>query len=117
MRDGPAMRLIQLLLGRRLANTEETEVKIGPFEAVPDMGLDGLSSSAYGPEAALTVLAPLGLLAPAYAAPILGVILVILGLLYLSYRQTLKAYPNNGGAYIVAKANLGVGFSLSRPPP
>jgi amino acid transporter len=109
---GRDMRLIPLLLGRRLANTEETQVKIGPVEAIPDMGLDGLSSSAYGPEAALTVLAPLGLLAPAYAVPVLGVILVILGLLYLSYRQTIKAYPNNGGAYIVAKANLGAEFSL-----
>ncbi|MFT2675288.1 amino acid permease, partial [Escherichia coli] len=87
----------ELLLGRRLANAEETEVKIGPLEAIPDMGLDGLSSSAYGPEAALAVLAPLGLLAPAIAAPILGVILLILGLLYLSYRQTVKAYPTNGG--------------------
>lgn len=108
----PAMRLIQLLLGRRLANTEEAEVKIGPIEAIPDMGLDGLSSSAYGPEAALAVLTPLGLLAPAYAVPILGVILVILGLLYLSYRQTIRAYPTNGGAYTVAKANLGAELSL-----
>ena len=108
----PTMSLIQLLLGRRLANTEETEVKIGPLEAIPDMGLDGLSSSAYGPEAALAVLAPLGLLAPAYAVPTMGVILVILALLYLSYRQTIKAYPTNGGAYTVAKANLGAEFSL-----
>lgn len=107
------MRLTELLLGRRLANAEETEVKIGPLEAIPDMGLDGLSSSAYGPEAALAVLAPLGLLAPAIAAPILGVILLILGLLYLSYRQTVKAYPTNGGAYTVAKENLGPGFSLA----
>jgi amino acid transporter len=107
------MRLSELLLGRRLANTEEAEAKIGPLEAIPDMGLDGLSSSAYGPEAALSVLAPLGLLAPAWAAPILGVILVILGLLYLSYRQTVKAYPTNGGAYTVAKANLGAEMSLT----
>jgi amino acid transporter len=107
------MRLKELLLGRRLANAEETEVRIGPLEAIPDMGLDGLSSSAYGPEAALSVLAPLGILAPLYAGPILGVILVILGLLYLSYRQTVKAYPTNGGAYTVAKANLGAGWSLA----
>jgi amino acid transporter len=106
------MRLTDLLLGRRLANTEEAEVKIGPLEAIPDMGLDGLSSSAYGPEAAMSVLASLGILAPAFTAPILGVILVILGLLYLSYRQTVKAYPTNGGAYTVAKANLGAGWSL-----
>jgi amino acid transporter len=107
------MRLMRLLLGRRLANTEETEVKIGPLEGVPEMGLDGLSSSAYGPEAALSVLAPLGLLAPEFAAPILAVILVLLTLLYLSYRQTIKAYPNNGGAYVVAKSNLGVQLSLA----
>jgi hypothetical protein len=49
-----------ILLGRRLANREYSERKIGAFEGVPAMGLDGLGSSAYRPEAALKVLIPLG---------------------------------------------------------
>ena len=47
-------------MGRRLANREYGERKINAFEGVPAMGLDGLGSSAYGPEAALTILIPLG---------------------------------------------------------
>jgi hypothetical protein len=50
----------RLVLGRRLANREASEQKIGAFEGVAAMGLDGLGSSAYGPEAALTILIPLG---------------------------------------------------------
>ena len=52
--------LRKFLLGRRLANRESEERKIGAFEGMPAMGLDGLGSSAYGPEAALTVLVVLG---------------------------------------------------------
>ena len=52
--------LLNFILGRRLANQEHAERKITAFEGVPAMGLDGLGSSAYGPEAALTVLIPLG---------------------------------------------------------
>jgi hypothetical protein len=47
--------IADLVLGRRLANREYNERKIGAFEGVPAMGLDGLGSSAYGPEAALTI--------------------------------------------------------------
>jgi threonine/homoserine/homoserine lactone efflux protein len=54
------MNALRLLLGRRLANREYGERKIGAFEGVPAMGLDGLGSSAYGPEAALTIMIPLG---------------------------------------------------------
>ncbi|TGT17288.1 hypothetical protein EN817_32055, partial [Mesorhizobium sp. M3A.F.Ca.ET.174.01.1.1] len=54
------MSIFGWILGRRLANQEQSQRKIGVFEGVPAMGLDGLGSSAYGPEAALTVLIPLG---------------------------------------------------------
>ncbi|MBV9064504.1 MAG: APC family permease, partial [Methylobacteriaceae bacterium] len=54
------MNVRKLVLGRRLANREFSEQKIGAFEGVAVMGLDGLGSSAYGPEAALTILIPLG---------------------------------------------------------
>ena len=106
------MNVIRLLLGRRLANREQETRKIGWFEAVPAMGLDGLGSSSYGPEAALTMLAPIGLAAPGYITPLMALIVALLAALYLSYRQTIIAYPTNGGAYAVAKDNLGRNASL-----
>jgi len=106
------MSLRRLLLGRRLANREQAERKIGAFEAVPAMGLDGLGSAAYGPEAALTILLPLGAAGLAVFGPIIGAIVALLLILFASYWQTIKAYPSNGGAYIVSKDNLGTGASL-----
>ena len=106
------MSLRRLLLGRRLANREQSERKIGAFEGVPAMGLDGLGSAAYGPEAALTILAPLGAAGLAALRPIIGVIVALLAILFASYWQTIKAYPNNGGAYVVSKDNLGARASL-----
>ncbi|MBB2791922.1 UNVERIFIED_ORG: amino acid transporter [Rhizobium pisi] len=101
------MNLSTLLFGRRLANREHEDKKIGWIAAVPAMGLDGLGSSSYGPEAALTVLIPLGALGLGYIGPVIGCIVGLLAILYFSYRQTLAAYPTNGGAYVVAKENLG----------
>src|SRR3954470_21887275 len=102
------MTVVNLLLGRPLASDEQEDVKVGVAAGVPAMGLDGLTSSAYGPEAALTILAPLGVLGLNYIGPITLVILALLGILYVSYRQTIAAYPVNGGSYTVAKENLGV---------
>ena len=59
---------LELVLGRRLANRESKARKIGAFEGLPAMGLDGLGSSAYGPEAALTILMPLGARARLHSA-------------------------------------------------
>ncbi len=101
------MSTLNLLIGRPLASDEKEEVKIGSFAGVPAMGLDGLTSSAYGPEAALTILAPLGAAGLAYIQPITLVILLLLAMLYFSYRQTIAAYPVNGGSYTVARENLG----------
>jgi amino acid transporter len=106
------MSLVRLLLGRPLANKEYAERKIGTFEGIPAMGLDGLGSAAYGPEAALAVLIPLGAASLAYILPVMVPIIVLLGILYVSYRQTIRAYPTNGGAYTVSKDNLGVNTSL-----
>ncbi len=50
------MTLLKLLIGRRLANREAEGDKMGAFAGIPAMGLDGLGSAAYGPEAALTIL-------------------------------------------------------------
>jgi hypothetical protein len=76
------------------------------------MGLDGLGSSAYGPEAALTVLIPLGAASLAYIGWVMAPIVALLAILFASYWQTIRAYPNNGGAYIVSKENLGTNASL-----
>ncbi|RWL50305.1 MAG: APC family permease [Mesorhizobium sp.] len=106
------MSILGWILGRRLANQEQSQRKIGVFEGVPAMGLDGLGSSAYGPEAALTILIPLGAAGLGYIGPIMGAIVGLLAVLYLSYRRTIAAYPSNGGAYIVSRENLGRNASL-----
>ena len=104
--------LSRLVLGRFIATEAGEERKIGAFEGVPAMGLDGLGSSAYGPEAALTILMPLGAAGLSAVQPIMLLLVALLAILYVSYRQTVLAYPSNGGAYTVAKANLGTGASL-----
>ena len=100
------------LFGKALRSSQAEEERIGVWAGVPILGLDGLSSSAYGPEAALTLLVPLGAAGLAYIGPITLVILGLLLLLYLSYRQTIAAYPMGGGSYTVAKENLGTRVGL-----
>jgi amino acid transporter len=106
------MSFLDNLLGRALATSEQEDQKIGVREGVPTLGLDGLSSAAYGPEAALAILLPLGTVGVAYLIPVTGTILALLAVLYFSYRQTISAYPNGGGSYIVAKENLGTNAGL-----
>lgn len=106
------MSIVDFCFGRRLASDEQSVQKIGVLSGLPALGLDGLSSSAYGPEAALTILLPLGAVGLNYILPITGVILALLAMLYVSYRQTIAAYPVNGGSYTVAKENLGTWASL-----
>lgn len=106
------MAFIEFVLGRRLSNREQGTRKIGWFEAVPAMGLDGLGSASYGPEAALTILMPLGAASLAWVGWVMAPIVVLLAILYVSYRQTVVAYPSNGGAYTVSRENLGRNASL-----
>jgi len=106
------MSLIDSILGRRLASNEAGEQRIGAAAGVPTFGLDALSSAAYGPEAALTVLLPLGAAGLTFILPITVAIVVLLGIVYVSYRQTIAAYPNGGGSYTVARENLGTHASL-----
>jgi amino acid transporter len=101
-----------VLFGRRLASGEEERHRVGEIAAIPMLGLDALGSAAYGPEAALTVLLPLGALGLTYMLPIGALIALLLGIVYLSYRQTIAAYPNGGGSYSVARSNLGTSFGL-----
>jgi amino acid transporter len=95
-----------------LANREIRETEIGVLEGVPAMGLDALGSASYGPEAALAILAPAGAAALAWLTPVMAAIICFLAILYVSYRQTMRAYPGNGGAYIVVKMNLGAPASV-----
>lgn len=101
------MSLLDIVLGRPLSSSEERAEQIGPIKGIPIFGLDALGSAAYGPEAALTILIPLGVAGLSYILPLSATILVLLLLVYLSYRQTIAAYPTGGGSYIVARHNLG----------
>jgi amino acid transporter len=98
---------IDTLLGRPLASEDEDTQSIGAFAGIPTFGLDALSSAAYGPEAALTVMLPLGAAGAGYILPITGAICTLLVILYFSYRQTIAAYPAGGSSYTVARENLG----------
>ena len=106
------MDLLQLLIGPRLANRQGAARKITTIEGVPAIGLDALASSAYGPEAALTIVLPLGAVGLSELGPITAAILVVLAILARSYWQTIEAYPANGGAYTVARENLGADAGL-----
>src|SRR6266446_3422845 len=102
------MSLIDLLVGRPLKLSEERGEKLGPAAGIAVFGLDALSSAAYGPEAALTLLIPLGAAGIAYIIPISASIIILLLIVYFSYCQTIEAYPTGGGSYTVARQNLGV---------
>jgi amino acid transporter len=106
------MALFDWLFGRPLATAEEEGEKVGAGAGVPMLGLDALSSAAYGPEAALAILIAVGAAGIAYANPITWLIVALLALVYFSYRQTIAAYPSGGGSYTVAKENLGVRCGL-----
>ena len=106
------MNLLDLLVGKPLKTSEERAEQIGPAAGVPIFGLDALSSAAYGPEAALSLLIPLGILGVRYMIPISSAIIALLIIVYFSYRQTIAAYPTGGGSYTVARFNLGSFWGL-----
>ena len=96
------------LFGKPLASGDERAEHIGVSAGIPIFGLDALTSAAYGPEQALYLLIPLGMLGPNhYLLPLISLILVLLVIVFFSYRQTIAAYPNGGGSYTVASENLG----------
>jgi amino acid transporter len=101
------MSFINVLFGKPLATSDERAERIGASAGIPIFGLDALSSAAYGPEAALTLLIPLGAAGIAYIWPISVSIIILLAIVYFSYLQTIAAYPSGGGSYTVARENLG----------
>ena len=75
---------------------------------------DNLSSVAYATEAILFTLLAAGTGAFGLTVPISALIVAVLGIIVVSYRQTIRAYPNGGGSYVVARENLGTGRRLGR---
>lgn len=101
------MPLTDLIFGRPLQSWEARGEKLGPAAGIPVFGLDALSSAAYGPEAAMALLMTLGAAGVAYIVPVTASIIILLLIVYFSYRQTIEAYPDGGGSYTVAGENLG----------
>ena len=106
------MSLVDLFIGKPLATSDERAECIGPSAGIPVFGLDALSSAAYGPEAALTLLIPLGIAGIERIVPVTFAIIGLLTLVYFSYLQTIDAYPSGGGSYTVASENLGLHAGL-----
>jgi amino acid transporter len=97
------------LLGRPLHTDQLIHERLGKPTALAVFASDNLSSVAYGTEEIIRQLVPyIGIAAFALVMPITILLLVVLGFLILSYRQTIKAYPSAGGAYIVTRDNFGL---------
>src|ERR1700690_453040 len=106
------MSILDFLFGPPLRSDADRDERVGPAAGIPIFGLDALSSAAYGPEAALTLLIPLGAAGIAWMMPISISVVILMTIVYFSYRQTIEAYPNGGGSYTVAGENLGQGAGL-----
>jgi amino acid transporter len=96
------------LFGSPLASEAEITDRLPKWKALPVFSSDVLSSVAYATQAILYTLLGVGSVALGWLMPISLAIVGLLVLVTLSYRQTVRAYPNGGGSYIVARANLGV---------
>jgi amino acid transporter len=97
------------LLGQPLHTAELEDQRLGMPTALAVFASDNLSSSAYATEEILRVLVPLvGVAAFSLVVPITVAMLVVLAFLILSYRETIKAYPTAGGAYMVTRDNFGL---------
>src|SRR6476660_3031552 len=102
-------RLKQRLLGNPLDTDQLQHERLGKPTALAVFASDALSSTAYATEEILRTLIPVvGLLAFSFVVPITLAMTGVLVILMFSYRQTIKAYPSAGGAYIVTKDNLGL---------
>jgi amino acid transporter len=107
--DGLGYRCKRRLLGPPLHNEQLEEERLGKPTALAVFASDNLSSSAYATEEILRVLVPaIGIAAFSLVVPITLAMLAVLAVLILSYRQTIKAYPTAGGAYMVTRDNFGI---------
>jgi amino acid transporter len=107
--DSLPYRAKRKLLGPPLHSDELEHQRLGKPTALAVFASDNLSSSAYATEEILHVLVPVvGLAAFSLVMPVTIALLAMLGLLILSYRETIKAYPSAGGAYLVTRDNFGI---------
>ncbi|MHB8661658.1 MAG: APC family permease [Acidimicrobiales bacterium] len=103
----------RLLIGRPLATDQAVHQRLRKLVALPVFSSDAISSTGYGTEVILSVLVPVaGLAALHYVVPISLIVMAVLVILVISYRQTIFAYPTGGGSYIVSRENLGQTPSL-----
>lgn len=106
------MDIINLLFGKPLSSETLEEQRLAKYKALPVFSSDALSSVAYATEEILHVLVLAGIAAMSLCLPIAIAICILIGILAISYRQTIFAYPNGGGAFTVARENLGEGAGL-----
>ncbi|HXH84328.1 MAG TPA: APC family permease [Candidatus Tectomicrobia bacterium] len=104
--------LKRLLVGPPMPLAQARHERLGKATGLAIFASDPLSSNAYATEEILRVLMLAGAVALSYSLPIAGAIAALILIVISSYRQTIRAYPHGGGAYIVAKDNLGVSPSL-----
>ncbi len=95
------------LIGRPLSTADAPHQTIGKFIGLAVFSSDAMSSVAYAPQEMLLILAAAGVSAFHISIPLAIGICVLLGILIISYEQTIHAYPNGGGSFIVARDNLG----------
>ncbi len=95
------------LIGRPISSDHEQHERLTKVKGLAIFSSDNISSSAYGPEEILRVLALAGAGALSLTLPIAGLIIVMLAIVTMSYRQTIKAYPLGASSYLVASDNLG----------
>ena len=107
-----AYRVRRAVLGQPLATKQLIHERLTKVKALAVLSSDALSSVAYSTDQILVVILVAGVGGYHYTLPIMAAIVVLLSLVVLSYRQTIKAYPKGGGSYIVAKDNLGPIFGL-----
>ena len=106
-------KVLRFFLGRRLEDTELSEEKFNVLWGIPIFASDAISSVSYAGEEILLVLIPvLAMASFRYFLPIVAAIICLLAILVFCYRQTIEAYPEGGGAYIVASDNLGEHIGL-----
>jgi len=100
--------LKRLVVGPPIASSEEHHTRLGRPTALTVFASDAISSTAYATEEILLVLVPVaGLAALDDLVPISIIVAILLTLVIFSYRQTIYAYPNGGGSYVVSRENLG----------
>jgi amino acid transporter len=95
------------LIGRPISSHLESNERLTKLKALAIFSSDNISSSAYGPEEIMRVLAFASIAAINLSLPIAALIVVMLAVVTTSYRQTIKAYPHGASSYIVASDNLG----------